>query len=136
MREGAAGGRQDGLVVLELAVEQQDRGNQDDGGNEAEQRPGIIVIAEQRRTIAGVAGHDVQQHLPGRRNRACDRRQQRHRIVAGAGAEADIEDRPDGQRREQDALQQAERAGQFLKDELRREGCRQHQRHGVEAECI
>jgi hypothetical protein len=36
--------------------------------------------------------------------------------VAGAGAEADIEDRPDGQRREQDALQQAERAGQFLKD--------------------
>jgi len=46
-------------------VEQQDRGKQDDGGNEAEQRPGIIVIAEQRRTIAGVAGQDVQQHLPG-----------------------------------------------------------------------
>jgi len=38
--------------------------------------------------------------------------------VAGAGAEADIEDRPDGQRREQDALQQAERAGQLMKDEL------------------
>ena len=78
----------------------------------------------------------MQQHLPGRCYRACDRGQQRHRIMAGARSEADVQDRPDGQRRKQDALQQAERAGQFMKDELCRKGRRQHQRHGVEAECI
>jgi len=46
------------------------------------------------------------------------------------------QDRPDGQGREQDALQQTQRAGQFVQHELRRERRRQHQRDGLQAERI
>ena len=49
------------LAVLELAVEQQHRRNQHGRDGEADEGPGVIVIAEQRRAVAGVVRHDVQQ---------------------------------------------------------------------------
>lgn len=50
-------------AVVELAVEQQDGREQDDGRDETDQRPGVVVIAKQGRTVAGVSGKDVQQDL-------------------------------------------------------------------------
>ncbi len=57
----------DSAVLLELTIEQQDGREQDDRRGKADQGPGIIVIAEQGGAVAGVAGHDVQQHLAGRK---------------------------------------------------------------------
>ena len=97
---------------------------------------GIVVIAEQRRAVAGIAGHDVQQHLARRKSNARGGGQQRQGVVAGARSKADVQDRADREHRELDALQQAQRAGQFVQQELRGKRRRQHQRHGVEAERV
>jgi hypothetical protein len=56
--------------------------------------------------------------------------------VAGSRSPAHIHDRPDRQHRKLDALQQAQRAGQFVQQQLRRE--RHDQDHGnrIETEDI
>ena len=69
-------------------------------------------------------------------DRARNGGQQRQGVVAGARSEADVQDRADREHREQDALQQAQRAGQFVQQQLRRERRGQNQRHGVEAERV
>src|SRR5262245_66624681 len=50
--------RDGGLVVSELAVDREHRGERDDGNGEADERPRVVVIAEQCRAVAGIAGHD------------------------------------------------------------------------------
>ena len=94
-------------VVLELAIEQQDRGEQHDGGDEADQRPAIIMIAEQCRPVAGAPGRMCSSTCRDETTARRDGRQQRHRVMAGARPEPDVEDRPHRQRCEQHALQQA-----------------------------
>ena len=86
-------------------------GDQDDGRRKADEGPGVIVIAEQRRAIAGIARHDVQQDLAHGEGRAGGGDEQRRRVVAGARPEADIENGAHGQQRELDALEQAQGQG-------------------------
>jgi hypothetical protein len=51
-------------------------------------------------------------------------------------SKADVQDRPDRQHRELDALQQAQRAGQFMQQQLCGKCSRQNQRYGVQAERV
>ena len=50
-------------LLGELAWEKQHRGACRDRGDEAEERPGVKVVAEQRRAVTRVARHDMQKHL-------------------------------------------------------------------------
>src|SRR6266852_4074166 len=56
--------------------------------------------------------------------------------MTGMRTEADIQDRSDRQHCEQDALQQAQRTGQFAEQNLTREGSDEDQRDAVETKCI
>ena len=56
--------------------------------------------------------------------------------MTGARSPADIHDRSDRQHRERDALEQAERAGQFMQQQLRPERHSQDQGYGIEAERV
>src|SRR5262245_28454759 len=94
------------------------------------------MVAEQRRAVAGISRHDVQQNLPRGESRAGDRGEQRHGIVAGARPEADVENRPYRQHRELDALDEAQRTGKLVEQELCRKSDRKNQRNGVKAERI
>src|SRR5262245_65414031 len=94
------------------------------------------MVTEQRRAIAGVSRHDVQQDLPRGEGRAGNGGEERDGIVAGARPEADVESRPHRQHRELDPLEQAERTGKFAEYELCRKGDRKNQRNGVKAERI
>lgn len=122
--------------LRELAVKQQDRREQENGRGKADQRPRIIMVTEQRRAVAGVSGRDMQQDLACRKGRADGRRQQRQGIVAGARPPADIQNGADSQQRELDALEQAQRTGQFVQQELCGEGRREDQRYRAEAKRV
>ena len=77
------------------------------------------MIAEQRRAIARISRHDVQQDLAHGDGRAGGSDQQRRGVVARARPEADIENGSDGQQGELDALEQAQGTGQLVEQELR-----------------
>jgi hypothetical protein len=94
------------------------------------------MVAEQRRAIAGVSRHDVQQDVPRGEGRAGDGGEERDGIVAGPRPEAEVENRPHRQHGELDALEQAERTGKFVEQELCRKGDRKNQRDGAEAERV
>src|SRR5258708_16879540 len=57
-------------------------------------------------------------------------------VVAGIWTEADIQDRPDRQHCEQDALQETQRTGQLAEHNLTSEGSDKDQRDAVETKCI
>jgi hypothetical protein len=56
--------------------------------------------------------------------------------VTGPRSEADVEQGPDREQRELDALQQAQGTGKLVQDELRGKGDGQDQRDGVETERV
>jgi hypothetical protein len=56
--------------------------------------------------------------------------------MTGMRTEADIQDGPDRQQCEQDALQQAQRTGQLTEQNLTGEGSHEDQRDAVETKCI
>src|SRR5258706_11088160 len=56
--------------------------------------------------------------------------------MTGMRTEADIQDGPDRQHCEQDALQEAQRTGQLAEQNLTREGSDEDQRGAVETKCI
>src|SRR5262249_55484179 len=94
---GGARERAGGLrlaVVPELSVEQQHGREREDGDGKANEGPAVIMVAEQRRAIAGGSRHDVQQDLPRGEGRAGDGGEKRDGIVAGPQPEADVENRP------------------------------------------
>ena len=62
--------------------------------------------------------------------------EQRHGIVAGTGPEAQVENRSDRQHGKLNALEQAERTGKFVEQELCSKGDDKNQGDGVEAERI
>jgi hypothetical protein len=94
------------------------------------------MVTEQRRAVAWVSGHDMQQDLPRGKSCAGDGGQERHRIVAGAEPEADIQNRTHRQHGELDALEQAKGTRKLVQQQLRREGNQENQRDGVKAKRI
>ncbi len=78
----------------------------------------------------------MQQYLPRGESRAGGGGEQRHGIVAGTGPEAQVENRPDRQHRKLNALEQAERTGKLVEQELCSKGDDKNQGDGVEAERI
>src|SRR6266404_2328882 len=56
--------------------------------------------------------------------------------MTGMRTEADIQDGPDRQHCEQDALQETQRTGQLAEQNLTREGSDEDQRDAVETKCI
>jgi hypothetical protein len=94
------------------------------------------MITKQRRTVAGIPRHDVQENLPRSESRAGDGGQQRHRIMARAEPKADIQNWPNRQQGELDALEQAEGTRKFVQQQLRRKGDQEDQRDSEEAERI
>jgi len=61
------------LLVILRAVGGDDRSAQDDRG-EHDERPGIVVVAEERAAVAGIGRHDMQADLPECPDRAEKRR--------------------------------------------------------------
>jgi hypothetical protein len=94
------------------------------------------MVTEQRRAVAWVSGHDMQQDLPRGKSCAGDGGQERHRIVAGAEPEADIQNRTHRQHGELDALEQAKGTRKLVQQQLRREGNQENERDGVKAKRI
>ena len=120
----------------ELLVERQHDGGGKNGADKAQERPGVEVEAEQRRAVAGIVRHDVQEDLAGGDGGAHQRRDDDEPVVRRLRTMADGEDRPDRQRREGDALQQAQRARQLVVGELPVEGEEEHRRNGVKRQGV
>ena len=94
------------------------------------------MITEQRRAIAGISGHDMQENLAHGEASAGGGCQERHRIVAGTRPEADIQNRSHGQHCKLYALQQAQGTRKLIEHQLRGKGDCQHERYGIEPERI
>jgi hypothetical protein len=114
-------------VVPELAVEQQHDRDRSDGHSKADEGPGVIMVPEQRRAVAWVSGHDMQQDLPRGKSCAGD---------GGAEPEAYIQNRTHRQHGELDALEQAKGTRKLVQHQLRRKGNQENQRDGVKAKRI
>src|SRR5262249_59302004 len=69
------------IDLPELLVEQQYGAERHDGRGKAEEGPAVIVVAEQRRAVARISRHDVQQNLPRSEGRAGEGGEQRHGIM-------------------------------------------------------
>jgi hypothetical protein len=123
-------------IVPELSVEQQHDRKRNHCHGKADEGPRVVMVTEQRRAVAWVSGHDVQQNLSRSESRAGDGGQQRRGVVARTQSEPDIQNRANREQGELDALEQAQGTRKLVQQQLRREGNQENQRDGVEAKRI
>ena len=117
------------MYAIARTIPQQHHRAENDRRDKADQRPRVEVETEKRRPIRSRARRDVREHLARRCKSAADRTQDRHAVMRGCEAEANIQQEADSAGDESRALQIAQRTRQLIESELPCEREQQREAH-------